>query len=291
MLLSRLALGTAQFGSPYGVANQRGQINLIQGAAILSYALDAGLDTLDTAMAYGNSEERLGQIGVASWKVVTKLPALPEQCPSVPTWVEDAVAVSLRRLQVDSLYGLLLHYPTDLLGSQGYSLYTALQNLKAQGWVKKVGISIYDPEEIAIIYTDFPVDLVQAPFNILDQRLVTSGWLSRLRQDGVEVHSRSLFLQGLLLMNPKTRPAKFGRWRSLWQSWDDWLAENQVTPLQACLGSAWHQPDIDRILVGVDSLRQLQETLGVIAGKLPCWPDHIFTDDLDLINPVRWAAL
>lgn len=285
----RLALGTVQFGLPYGVANQRGQISPPQAAAILTCARGAGLDILDTAMAYGNSEERLGQIGVQGWNVISKLPALPEQVQSVEHWVEEAVTASLNRLRVASLYGLLLHRPVDLLSSQGTTLYESLIGLKQRGWVKKIGVSVYGPEELATLYPRFPLDLVQAPFNGLDQRLLTSGWLARLQQGGVEVHGRSLFLQGLLLMPPDQRPPQFRRWQPLWDAWDNWLAATQISPLQACLGCAWHQSTLDRLVIGVDSLTQMEEILTTLGGSLPLWPDHLCSDDMDLINPARWA--
>ena len=289
--MQRLALGTVQFGLPYGVANQQGQVSLPEAAAILTCARKAGLDTLDTAMVYGNSEERLGQIGVQDWKLISKLPALPEQALAVERWVEEAVAICLGRLRVSSLYGLLLHRPADLLTSQGTILYKSLVNLKQRGWVKKIGVSVYDPEELTTLYPQFSFDLVQAPFNGFDQRLVTSGWLARLQQDGVEVHGRSLFLQGLLLMPPEQRPLKFRRWQPLWDAWDSWLAETQISPLQACLGCAWHQTSLDRLVVGVDSLSHLQEILAVLGDSLPLWPDHISSNDMDLVNPARWASL
>jgi hypothetical protein len=289
--MQRLALGTVQFGLPYGVANQQGQVSLYQAAAILTCAQGAGLDTLDTAMAYGNSEERLGQVGVPNWKVISKLPALPDQALSVEHWVEEAVATCLDRLRVGSLYGLLLHRSADLLGSQGTILYKSLVGLKQRGWVEKIGVSVYGPEELAILYPRFPLDLVQAPFNGLDQRLVTSGWLSLLQQNGVEVHGRSLFLQGLLLMPPEHRPPRFRHWQPLWDAWDSWLAETRVSPLQACLGCAWHQTGLSRLVVGVDSLTQLQEILTALGSSLPPWPDHLRSDDIDLINPARWTLL
>jgi aryl-alcohol dehydrogenase-like predicted oxidoreductase len=224
--------------------------------------------------------------------IVTKLPNIPDNCSSVQQWVEASVEASMQRLNVGSLYGLLLHHPADLQGPLGEDLYEAIQGLQRQGWIRKVGVSIYRPEELDNLYHRFDMDLVQAPFNGLDQRLVTSGWLARLQKDGIEVHGRSLFLQGLLLMPARARPSKFDRWRSLWKQWDDWLATQKVTPLQACLGCAWHQAGLDRFVVGVDSLVQWQEIIKAIKQNyLPQWPSHISTDDLDLINPARWSSL
>src|SRR3990172_7099104 len=110
----KLALGTVQFGLPYGVANLHGQVSFDEARAILNYAETAGLDMLDTAVAYGNSEQHLGEIGVTQWQVVSKLPAIPEACADVAAWVGASVEASLQRLQIRQLHGLLLHSPAQL---------------------------------------------------------------------------------------------------------------------------------------------------------------------------------
>ncbi|MCX7596047.1 MAG: aldo/keto reductase [Fischerella sp.] len=287
----RLALGTAQFGFAYGIANQRGQISSDEARAILKVAKDAGINTLDTAIAYGESETRLGEIGVQGWKIITKLPSLPLGDISIHQWVQDLCLASCQRLKVKKLYGLLLHQPMALLQPQGVELYAALKELQVAGRVEKIGISIYAPEELEALWPQFAVDIVQAPFNGLDQRIVQSGWLARLKAAGVEVHARSIFLQGLLLMTPDTRPSKFARWSDLWQRLHTWLTEARVTPLQVCLGCAFHEQGFDRILVGVDSLNQLQEILATLKTDLPCWPPELVSDDIDLIHPSRWGGL
>src|SRR5688572_16931975 len=111
----RLALGTVQFGVPYGIANQSGQPSEEDVAMVVSRAWKGGLRTLDTAIAYGDSERRLGRVGVQHWHIVTKLPAVDKDCTDVEAWVRTAVAGSLERLRVPRLHGLLLHRPEQLL--------------------------------------------------------------------------------------------------------------------------------------------------------------------------------
>ena len=113
--MNRLALGTVQFGLNYGIANQQGQVSHDEAKAILDHASAHGIDTLDAAIAYGNSEQRLGEIGVQHWQVVSKLPAIPEGCSDISQWVADSVKESLQRLKIKRLYGLLLHRPQQLL--------------------------------------------------------------------------------------------------------------------------------------------------------------------------------
>lgn len=288
---NRLAIGTVQFGLPYGVANRTGQVSQENIAAVLDHARSLGIDTLDTAMDYGDSENRLGQAGVDRWRVVSKLSPIPDTVMNIAAWGLESVAGSLARLRIQKLYGLLLHRSQQLLGPAGNALYAELLALRDQGKVEKIGVSIYGPDELDALCPRFAFDLVQAPFNILDRRLATSGWLSRLHEAGTEVHVRSVFLQGLLLMRASDRPAAFGRWRPLWDQWHGWLEERALTPVQACLGFAFSHPEIDRLVVGVDSLEQLRAIVAGVEATPIAPPAGLTSEDLDLIDPSRWNSL
>ena len=219
MLNNRLAVGTVQFGLNYGVVNQEGQVSVDSGRKILDYARISGLDTLDTAVKYGNSEERLGNIQVDGWKIISKLPGIPKDCSDVTDWVYKTVKNSLARIGVPKLYGLLLHYPNQLFDETGDQLYLALSQLVTEGLVDKIGISIYSPDELTIVLNKFQFDLVQAPFNPIDHRLITSGWLKYFEENNVELHVRSIFLQGLLVTHPSELPRKFLRWKIFLERW------------------------------------------------------------------------
>lgn len=289
--MKRLAIGTAQFGLIYGISNRRGQVSIDAARAILRHAEASGLNTLDTAMAYGDSEQRLGEAGVSQWQVVSKLPSIPDGCSDIADWVGALVSASLQRMQIRQLHGLLMHRPEQLLGTQGEALFKALTQLKNEERVQKIGVSIYAPEELDALCTRFDFDIVQAPFNPLDRRLIDSGWLNRLSRQGTEVHVRSVFLQGLLLMQEGARPKKFNRWQGLWGRWQQWLAESKLTPLQACLRYALAQPEIERVVVGVESEAQLKEILLAAEGDIPAVPAELnCCNDLDLINPSRWGT-
>lgn len=287
----KLALGTVQFGLPYGVANTTGQVEPGAVAAVLNHARQAGIDTLDTAIAYGESEQCLGKVGVDGWRIVSKLPECPDTCTDTATWVKDQVQGSLSRLKRRRLAGVLLHRPDQLHGSKGKSLWSALLNLKYDGVIDKIGFSIYEPGELDLLWPDFHPDLVQAPYNVFDQRLATSGWLQRMNREGVEVHVRSVFLQGLLLMSEKNRPRKFARWSTLWAAWDDWLHQQGLGALQGCLGFVMADPNISRVIVGVDSVHQLEAILSSAGTRITQCPEKLDTHDLDLINPSRWNSL
>ncbi len=287
----KLAIGTVQFGLNYGIANRTGQVSPAEGAAILSLAARHGVRSLDTAIAYGDSERVLGEIGTLNWQIVSKLPAMPDEVPDVRAWVELQVNGSLRRLKADRLHGLILHRPDQLLDSRGKELYEALVGSRERGVVDKIGVSIYAPDELGPLFRGMKFDMVQAPLSILDRRLVESGWAGTLRRNGIELHVRSTFLQGLLLVSPRSRPAKFERWNTIWSEWSRWLEEVALSPLEACLRYALSVDEVDKVVVGVDSMNQLREILAVSTGslaRLPNWPQSI---DVDLLNPSRWTQL
>lgn len=287
----RIALGTAQFGLPYGIANHSGKVTRGEAAAILDRAWSAGLDTIDTAIAYGDSEQCLGEIGISEWRVISKLPPIPDGRGDIRSWVMESVHGSLRRLGTDKLYGLLLHRPNDLVDRHGTELYEALQELKRAGAVGKIGVSIYDPAELDELAEHGAFDLVQATFNVLDQRLIDSGWMRRLSQDGTELHVRSVFLQGLLLMKPADRPRKFSRWEALWSAYDGWLESTGTQAVGALLRYALSFPQISRVVVGVESVAQLREILETADGAPPIVPEGLHTEDENLLNPSHWKDL
>lgn len=287
----RVALGTVQFGLAYGVANQQGQVSPEEVGRILAAAKIKGLRTLDTAIAYGTSEQTLGRCGVEDWQIITKLPPIPAECHDVQAWIKAEVLGSLQRLNVAAVHALLLHRPDQLFGGQGAELLSALVEVQAQGFANRIGVSIYAPEELERLLALHPFGLVQAPLNILDRRMIETGWARRLREQGVELHTRSAFLQGLLLMSAAQRPAKFSRWQPLWHVWDQWLAASGLSPIQACLRYCLSFIEIDRVVVGVDSQAQLEEITSALNGKLgdlPVWPS---APDLELINPAHWKQL
>ncbi len=286
---SRLALGTAQFGLDYGVANKYGQVPEEEVGAILDLCRSNRVNTLDTAIAYGESESSLGKLRVDGFKVVTKLPALPKSCLNIAAWVQEETAASMIRLRVTKIYALLLHHPQDLFGPFGENIYHALQDLKTGGLVEKIGVSIYDPSDIDKILKKFSVDIVQAPFNLIDRRLYESGKLSQLKDLEIEVHVRSIFLQGLLLMPIEKIPHQFSKWGDLWTLWNQWLNEVNLTALEACLAYALSFKEIDKIVVGTDNLLQLKQLISLASKSKPLldFPD-LRSSCEDLINPSRW---
>jgi aryl-alcohol dehydrogenase-like predicted oxidoreductase len=255
---------------------------------ILRIASNAGIDTLDTAIAYGESETSLGTLGVASWRIVSKLPQLPDGADA-RKWVPEQVRASLQRLGVPELHAILLHRPAQLFQPGGDVLLEALRSTQSAGLARKIGVSIYDPAELRPLLELGRIDIVQAPLNVLDRRIVETGWAARLHQLGVELHTRSAFLQGLLLMSDAQRPSQFSRWRAVWEQWSDWLEQSCMKPVEGCIRYALSVEEADRVVVGVDSAEQLQEILRAAEGPAPLPPVWEAPLDPALINPAHWS--
>lgn len=287
----KLALGTAQFGLSYGIANQNGQVSSEEISKILTLGRESGIEILDTAAVYGESEISLGEVGTEGFNVVTKLPPLPNGLGDVANWVSKQVRTSLNQLNLDSVYGVLVHRTENLSGASGKIIFDTLQRFKSDGVIKKVGVSVYHPRELDAVAEAYNINLVQAPFNVFDSRLATSGWLNRLKEKGTEVHARSIFLQGLLLMSHESIPKKFKPWFDLFNRWYEWLEANNVDAVEACLAYVTSQTLIDQIVVGVESRAQLQQLVNALE-KVPSvqMPD-LSCNDERLINPSNWNQL
>ena len=291
--MNKLGLGAVQFGLDYGISPSEGRIPSNEVTYILNYASKKRIDTLDTAPSYGESEKILGSNSVNNFKIVTKTQniAAPKVSSSDVKLIDKIFMKSLKNLNINSAYGLLVHDVRDLLKFGSEKLYSLLTDLKKEQKIRKLGVSIYDKGQLESILDLYDIDLVQLPLNILDRRLIDSDILTRLKNRGVEIHVRSVFLQGLLLMPKNQIPDKFERWKQTWNIWHEWLADNEISALEASLRYAVAFPEVSKVLVGVESLNQLKEISRAINGVLPDLPKNLQIDDIDLLNPTNWSNL
>jgi len=290
--MSKLALGTVQFGLNYGIANKFGKIQIQQAKKIISAAEKNAFSLIDTASFYGKSEKILGQIGVSNFKIVSKLPHLPSNCLDVSLWVQEHVKRTLKNLGINSLYGILLHKPHNLSDALGIELSKALYEIKNKGLVKKIGVSIYEPSELDTVIRLLKIDIVQSPLNLIDRRLETSGWLTKLYDMNIEIHTRSTFLQGLLLMSRNKIPKKFEKWSHIWNTWHQKLREKNLSAIAVCLAYPLSLKEVRHVIVGVDNKEQINKIIHESKNKInkKIW-SFMNSDDQDLINPTKWVNL
>jgi len=267
--------------------------SLTEVGRILEAATHAGMPYLDTAYLYGESEQVLGLFAASlkKFRVITKTPYLGHAASAEESAsaLAGTFRASLDRLNLASCYGLMVHRADDLLSPAGAQIFDALRTLKEAGLVSMIGVSVYTAQQIDAVTTRFPMDLVQAPVSVFDQRLVRSGHLQRLRDAGVEVHARSVFLQGALLMDPADLPAPFASVQPQVEAYRSYISRRGLSPLAAALGFAMGLECIDSVICGVNTLVQLKEILAT-AEPLPSrdFAGFALTRE-DILDPATWS--
>jgi len=290
--VSKLGLGTVQWGMDYGVSNPGGRTPIEMVSAILSEARDRGVEVLDTAALYGDAESVLGRNALGSFRVITKTPrfAAPTITDEHASELDKVFHRSLKRLSSTAVYGLFAHHADDLIAPGGERLWRVMSRLKEQGLVEKIGASIYDGEKVDALLERFSPDIVQVPLSVLDQGMLLHGQLERLKSRGVEIHTRSAFLQGLLLLPPDRIPAYFDPIAPLLKRWHAAVEEQGLTALQAALTFVRDVPYVDTVLIGVESLAQFRACLAEFETAARFDAAGLACNDPLFVNPVNWKT-
>jgi aryl-alcohol dehydrogenase-like predicted oxidoreductase len=284
----KLALGTVQFGLNYGITNKSGQVQTMDVVDILSYAAHNDITILDTAAAYGNSENVLGELSTQRFDVISKIPSLTTLNKSIT----QCILSSLENLKRQSLYGLMFHDEKDLFSSK--IPFIELLTAKNNGLVKKIGCSFYSIDALnKALDMNYDLDLIQVPTNCLDQRFIESGLLDEAKKRGIEVHCRSLFLQGLLLDNIATLPTNLMPSKGELLSFFKFCELHNITPLMATLKFLQQTEVIDYGVVGCISKLQLSEITEAYV-KVNEFNKYIDFEMLSstntvLLNPTLWS--
>ena len=277
----KLALGTVQFGLDYGVANLSGQVTIDEVRSILTFAKNNKIDTLDTASGYGNSEQVLGRCGVNNYQIITKTISLENSVDKVI----DGFYESLENLGQKQVEGLLVHDINNIENKRFDALFRKLKELKQRGLIKKIGFSTYTSEQVNFLLKNFDFDLIQLPFNVFDVRLIEGGQLQVLKSKGIEVHARSVFLQGVLL-DFDNLSGYFLTWKKQFMGYQAMVKNSGLSLLEYALNFALSIEEIDKILVGVNNKNQLREIVQAVKkqASLEAYP----IDDINLLNPMYW---
>jgi len=290
----KLGLGTAQFGLNYGVSNPAGRVSERVAREILGYARETGIRVLDTAAAYGDSEAVVGRLaaGAPDFAIITKtVPVAAGQvAPDSLKKITDGFCGSLQRLRTRSVHGLLIHHVELLLGPGGERVWELLERWKRDGQVRKIGASVYSGEQALTLADRFALDLIQLPLNVFDQRCLARGTVKALHDRGIEVHARSVFLQGLLLMDGHELPAALRRFAPLLYEFRNCVTSAGYTPLQAALGFVTRQPHVHVALVGVTALEQLRECVDAAARGCELDLQRFASTDAGLTDPRQWTS-
>lgn len=280
----KLALGTVQFGINYGINNKLGIPSDNDISEILKYAYENGIKTLDTAISYGNSEERIGKCSKNKFKIISKFSSIDSLAQ-----LESELEKSLFNLKTNKLFGFIYHNANDLI-NKPYT-WQFLMKLKHSQKIEKIGFSIYSEDQLNKLFDlGFIPDLVQLPYSILDRRMENS--LIKLKKYGIETHTRSVFLQGLYFKSTHNIPKKLKTLKPYLKRLNSICLNNNISMSSLALNFVNQNKYVDKIVIGAESIEQLKENIDCIDSNLDInileLISHINVKEKELLNPVNW---
>ena len=284
----KIGLGSAQWGMDYGISNFNGQSKEKEIKEIISYSEKCDINMIDTASNYGNAEEIIGKLSNSKSKIITKTPHFNNKylTKSDGKTIISTFLKSLKNLNRSSIYCLLIHNYNDLFKKGSENLVESLYELKNKKLVEKIGISIYSNCDIEEILKRICPDIVQLPLNIFDQRLLNDGTIELLKSKGIEIHARSIFLQGLLLM--ERFPKYFLKWENKIRRWEEFCLIHSKTKLEIALNFVHNLNNIDVLILGVENISQLKQILDSVDEDMKLNLSEFASTDANLINPINW---
>ncbi len=283
---SKIILGTAQIGMPYGINNRWGKPSIPEAINILENAYEAGVGILDTALVYGEAFQIIGEYHRhhPEFKVNSKF-----RKSEVGNNLVDVVLLNLEMMGIRQLECLMFHHFTD---SKDHAFNDMMRWLKSAGFAKKIGISIYTNEEFRRAIEDGTYDVIQFPFNLLDNERHREALMFLANGSGIELHARSVFLQGLLFMDPENIPEKLIGLKPDLAKIRELASISNIDICSIALGYVKSFPEINNILIGVETLSQLKTNIDCLKYEIPPQLKRqigsINVLEKDLLNPVNW---
>lgn len=287
MFKSKIVLGSANFSKGYGIKRSKG-ISLIELNKIARELKKNYIETIDTALSYPGAEKKIASSELSSFKIYTKI-SKKDFKKKKNSKIINIFQKSLFNLKKKFFNGIYIHNSKDLKGRSGKIFYGKLEQLKKKNLTKKIGVSVYSPSELEKLLKRYNFDIVQIPLNILDRRFLKRNFLKKLKDKGIEIHIRSIFLQGILLQKNKKLPKFFKRWSQLFQKWEDWNLRNNQDKLKTCIDFVKDIKYVDKIVIGVSSFAQIKDLIYYFSKKNKNYPNQIFSNSKKLIDPRLWT--
>jgi len=297
---NKLVLGTAQFGLDYGIANKIGKPEENKVFEIMKYAVENGINYFDTAYSYGNSEIIIGKFlnFHKNYKnkvnIITKMSSLKNKKINEKN-INNCFFQSLCRLKQASLYCYMIHDFNDIKNNCDEIVYS-FTKLKNDDYIKKIGVSIYDKSQIKFLLKNFNFDLIQIPINIFDQRLLKDDILLDLKSRGIEIYTRSVFLQGLIFLDKNNLPSKFKSVKKQLEKLNDISLKFNISKEEIALAFIIAINEIDKIVIGIEKIEQLKRNIKIANNfknfnKIKSFinfKDFVIEDE-NIIDPRKWV--
>ncbi len=281
--IKKIILGTVQFGQDYGVSNTGGKTKYEETQKIIEFAKINNINTLDTANEYGNAEELLGEIGLEKFNVISKFKFQKKES------IEKKFFETIYKLDIKHLYAYLAHDAYEVLNEP--DIWGVLKDLKDKNKIKKIGFSLNSQKEFQdILSFGIRPDIIQIPFNLLDNRFKKIA--KYCSKNNIEVHSRSVFLQGLFFINTNELPKKLKKMKKYLNELNLICKKNGFTMNELALNYVLSKKYIDKVLIGVENLTQLNENIDQLNKDINQnifeSIENIYIEDKHLLNPSNW---
>ena len=286
---NKLILGTVQFGLDYGINNTTGKLGRNQVLELFKIAYDQGIRTLDTAEVYGNAHETIGDFhkknGYSKFKIITKFPHFIRN-----NSINEIVLDYIKQLAVNSIEVLMFHSFESF--KTNYKALDSLVELKSKGYVNNIGVSVYTNDHLKQLLNEDLITVIQLPFNMLDNFNLRGDLLSQLKKKGKLIHTRSAFLQGLFFKNTNDKTPIVQKLKTELEILNQIIIESNCSKEELALSYCLHQENIDNVIIGVDSVFQLNANIKAasyeIGQDVIKVINNIKVKDLDLLNPSLW---
>lgn len=279
--MTKFILGSAQFGSKYGI--NQSHTPKIELEKILKICQKSNIKIIDTALNYSNFKSSITNSKLEKFKFITKL-----KFSDYDDFRKKEIDVkkNLSHLKKKSFYGILHHNIFDFSTHKIKKQIHLLNSLKKKKLTKKIGVSIYSPKDLIKIKKIKNIDIIQFPLNIFDNRVIK--YLNTNKITNVELHARSIFLQGTLLNSYKKNYRFFKSDAKIFEKWEKWCQINTISKLQACINFAMSFKKLDFIVIGFNTSNQLIKFLKCKNNVTSTYPKHFSKQNLKILDPRKW---
>ena len=291
MTFNKICIGSANFGMEYGL-NKKSPLLKKDIKEIFEFLKKENTIYIDTAANYKNSEIIIGKYSTKKFKIITKIKKIPKGVKDLEKWLKNEIYISCKKLRVNKIYGLLVHDTQDLKNKKkAKKIYKTFDILKKSKIIEKIGLSIYNPNELDLYLKNYNFEIVQAPLNIFDRRIINSGWLKKINEKGIEFFARSIFLQGLLIKDINKIDKFFSPYKKKFEKFEIWTQKLNISKVEACIRFVNSYREVDKVIVGINNKMHFFENYKFLKKDKLIVPNSLEIKSGKILNPKLWKKV
>ena len=291
MTFNKICIGSANFGMEYGL-DKKSPLLKKDIKEIFEFLKKENTIYIDTAANYKNSEIIIGKYSTKKFKIITKIKKIPKGVKDLEKWLKNEIYISCKKLRVNKIYGLLVHDTQDLKNKKkAKKIYKTFDILKKSKIIEKIGLSIYNPNELDLYLKNYNFEIVQAPLNIFDRRIINSGWLKKINEKGIEFFARSIFLQGLLIKDINKIDKFFSPYKKKFEKFEIWTQKLNISKVEACIRFVNSYREVDKVIVGINNKMHFFENYKFLKKDKLIVPNSLEIKSGKILNPKLWKKV